>query len=466
MAVAATSLQGRYGRLEFDAEFAGAYMRDAISRGGYRAALDYYGRMRAKTTQSSIHRIRARGWLLGRLALDGEMPGWVKEARSCSEFDYITGGGPWWSTDGGAITRRQREEGRIVRIEPVDAAAPAPSSVPQRVWAAMLALDAAGPAYSRAILGAAVTVLHSEANRRICGRIRRDPARYDPLGGKMGRAPRGHQRWIISDVDTEMLPLNEPHYYYDLTDEGKGALKYVREDRAPWPRAAAKAAAGLAGRAVPDILEEACGLGSAPPAMDGIRGELGGLIRAWDGRKGGSRLAPTSPKDAVLADLSPASKWRDGVADVQLEHALFVMGAIKSVHKIACNAKTGGGASDTVLRVLIGKVRDRCRRLGAKIVGAPREARRPPAGLGRGDAAESEMRRRWNRLVGELPASVSDLYYCLSEYCKGRGLADDPIDLPLGEVLDEDERAALAEVLLADPPPGYEAAVVQGAPRP
>ena len=57
MAVAATSLRGRYGRPEFDAEFAGAYTRDAISRGCYRAAPDYYGRMRAKTTQSPIHRI-------------------------------------------------------------------------------------------------------------------------------------------------------------------------------------------------------------------------------------------------------------------------------------------------------------------------------------------------------------------------------------------------------------------------
>ena len=459
-------MQGQYGRLEFDAEFVGAYMRDAISRGGYRAALDYYGRMRARTTQSSIHRIRARGWLLGRLALDEEMPGWMKEARSCSEFDYITDGGPGWNTDGGAITRQQREEGRIVRIEPVDATAPTPSSVPQRVWTVMLALDAAGPTYSRAGLGAAVTVLQSEANRRICGRIRRDPTKYDPLDHKMGGAPRGHQRWIISDVDTEMLPLNEPHYYYDLTDEGKGALEYVRGDRAPWSRAAVKAAAGLAGKAVPDILEDACGLGNAPPTIDGIRGELGGLIRAWDRRKGGNRLAPTSPKDAVLADLSPASKWRDGVADVQLEHVLFVMGAIKSVHEIACNAKMDGGASDTVLRVLIRKVHDRCRKLGAKIVGAPKEARQLPTGLGRGDAAENEMRCRWHRLVGELPASVSDLYYCLSEYCKSRGLADDPIDRPLGEVLNEHEKAALAEVLLADPPPGYEAAVVQGTPRP
>ena len=243
-------------------------------------------------------------------------------------------------------------------------------------------------------------------------------------------------------------------------------LKYVRGDRAPWPRAAVKAAAGLAGKAVPDILEEACGLGGAPPAMDGIRGELGGLIRAWDSRKGGGRLAPTSPKDAVLAGLAPASRWRDGVADVRLEHALFVMGAIKSVHEIACSAKTDGGASGAVLRVLIGKVQDRCRRLGAKIVGAPKEARQLPTGLGRGDAAENEMRCRWHRLVGELPASVSDLYYCLSEYCKSRGLADDPIDRPLGEVLNEHEKAALAGVLLADPPPGYEAAVVQRTPRP
>lgn len=84
-AVARTGPRRQYGRLEFDAEFVGAYMRDAISRGGYRAALDYYGRMRARTTQSSIRRIRARGWLLGGLALDEEMPGWMKEGgRICA----------------------------------------------------------------------------------------------------------------------------------------------------------------------------------------------------------------------------------------------------------------------------------------------------------------------------------------------------------------------------------------------
>ena len=57
--------------------------------------------------------------------------------------------------------------------------------------------------------------------------------------------------------------------------------------------------------------------------------------------------------------------------------------------------------------------------------------------------------------MGELPASISDLYYCLSEYCKHRGLADDPVDRPLAESLTEHEKAALIEALLADPPPGY-----------
>ena len=54
------------------------------------------------------------------------------------------------------------------------------------------------------------------------------------------------------------------------------------------------------------------------------------------------------------------------------------------------------------------------------------------------------MRRKWRLYTRELPASISDPYYCLSEYCKGRGLADDPIGRPLGEALDERERAALA----------------------
>ena len=454
-AVAGTSLQGQYGRLELDAEFRGEYMRDAISRGGYRAALDHYEKTKAATHQLSIHRLRARGWLLGRLALDDGVAEWMEEARACSEFDHILSGGSDWNTSGGTITRQQREEGNIVKIEPVDAVPPAPRSVPRWVWAIMLVLDAVGPVYSRAGLNAAVAMLQAEVDRKMCDQAPRGQAKYDPLGSRSYQIPKEYKRWIISDVDAEMLPLNEPHYCYDLTDEGKDALDHVRRDGAPWPKAAVRAASGLAGKAVPDILEEACRLGDPPPTMDCIRGELGGLIRAWDSRKAGGRLAPASQKDAVLAGLAPASKWQDDVADVQLEHALFVMCTIKMVSKIADSDKPAGGGNDTVPRALIGKIQDQCRKLGVKIVSVPKETRRPQTMSKYDDLIESELWNKWRRVVGELPASISDLYYCLAEYCKRRGLADDPVDRPLAESLTEREKAALIKVLLADPPPGY-----------
>lgn len=198
--MAGTSLQGQYGRMELDAEFRGEYMRDAISRGGYRAALDHYERTKAKTHQLSIHQLRARGWLLGRLALDDGVAEWMEEARSCSEFDHILSGDSDWNTSGGTITRQQREEGNIVKIEPVDAVPPAPRSVPQWVWAIMLVLDAVGPVYSRAGLNAAVTMLQAEVDRKACDQILCGQAKYDPLGSKPCQIPKEYKRWIISDM--------------------------------------------------------------------------------------------------------------------------------------------------------------------------------------------------------------------------------------------------------------------------
>ena len=45
---------------------------------------------------------------------------------------------------------------------------------------------------------------------------------------------------------------------------------------------------------------------------------------------------------------------------------------------------------------------------------------------------------------------ISDLYYCLAEYCRSRRLAEDPCSLPLYEVLTEDEQAAAIKVLADD----------------
>ena len=450
--MARARLQEQYDRPELDAEFVGTYMRDAISRGGYRRALDYYGGVRAKRSEPRAHRLRARGWLLGRLSPDEWEAGWMKEARACSDFDHMTG-----VADKARLEAERRiaaslgmEVNRLLETEPVDADPPEPSTVPQWMWASMLALDAIGPVHSRAVLSAAVAVLEAEAGRRICGRVRCDPAAYDPLGGRMRQAPRGHQRWIIGDVDTEMLPLNEPHYYYDLTDEGKAALEYVRRDRAPWAKAAVGAAAGLSGKTVPDILEEACSLNPPSGTIDGIRDDLEGLIRTWDSRKGGGHRTPISPKDAVLAGLDPTAKCKDDIEMARLDHVFFITGTIKAVHEIVCSVKLPSRRGGQVLCVLIGKMQNRLRRLGQKINDAPRETSRTR--VDESGVLYEKMRRKWRLYVGELPASISDLYYCLAEYCKCRSLADDPIDRPLSEILTEREKAALAEVLSADPP--------------
>ena len=464
--MARARLQEQHGRPELDAEFVGTYMRDAISRGGYRKALVYYGGTRAKRTKLREHRLRARGWLLGRLSPDEWAAGWMGEARACSEFDHMTG-----VADKARLEAERRiaaslgrEVRRLLKIQPVDAVPPEPRSVPQWMWAAMLALDAIGPVHSRAVLSAAVAVLEAEAGRRICGRVRCDPAAYDPLGGRMRQAPSGHQRWIIGDVDTEMLPLNEPHYYYDLTDEGKAALEYVRRDRAPWAKAAVGAAAGLSGKTVADILEEACGLGRFPRTMDGVRGDLEGLIRSWDSRKGGGHQVPTNPKDTVLADLVPVTKRQDDAGVARVNHVLFVMGAADAVHEILCNTRPDSTGDSLVLRVLVGKMQDQFRKLGKKINDVPYEVKKRRK-TDESGVLYAKMRQMWRLHVGELPASISDLYYCLAEYCKRRSLADDPIDRPLAETLTEREKAALAEVLSSDPP-GREPAAVPEAVRP
>ena len=445
-------LQEKHGRPELDAEFVGTYMRDAISRGGYRKALVYYGGTRAKRTKLREHRLRARGWLLGRLSPDEWAAGWMKEARTCPEFDHMTG-----VADKAQLEAERRiaaslgrEVRRLLKIQPVDAVPPEPRSVPQWMWAAMLALDAIGPVHSRAVLSAAVAVLEAEAGRRICGRVRCDPAAYDPLGCRMRQAPRGHQRWIIGDVDTEMLPLNEPHYYYDLTDEGKAALEYVRRDRAPWAKAAVGAAAGLSDKTVPDILEEACSLNPSSCTLDGVRDDLGGLIRTWNRRRGGRRRAATNPRDVVLVGLDPTAKCKNDAELARLDHVYFITGTAKTVHEILCNVKLTGRRDSQVLCVLIGKMRNRFRRLGQKINDAPQETSRRK--FDESGVLYAKMRQKWRLCVGELPASISDLYYCLAEYCKRRSLADDPIDRPLAEILTEREKAALAEVLSSDLP--------------
>ena len=133
-------------------------MRDAISRGGYRAALDYYGGARAKRSEPPTHRLRARGWLLGRLSPDAWKSEWMEEARTCSDFDHMTG-----AADSARLEAKKRtaaslglEVRRLLKAEPVDAVPPPdPRDIPQGVWISMLVLDTVGPVYSRAGLNTA-----------------------------------------------------------------------------------------------------------------------------------------------------------------------------------------------------------------------------------------------------------------------------------------------------------------------
>ena len=124
----------QYDRPELDAEFVGHYMRDAISRGGYRAALDYYGGARAKRSEPPTHRLRAQGWLLGRLSPDAWKSEWMEEARTCSDFDHMTG-----AADSARLEAKKRtaaslglEVRRLLKAEPVDAVPPPPTLATSR----------------------------------------------------------------------------------------------------------------------------------------------------------------------------------------------------------------------------------------------------------------------------------------------------------------------------------------------
>ena len=55
------TLRGAHVRLDLDGEMVGAYMRDAIERGGYRAALEYYSSDESKKSDTLGCRLRTTG---------------------------------------------------------------------------------------------------------------------------------------------------------------------------------------------------------------------------------------------------------------------------------------------------------------------------------------------------------------------------------------------------------------------
>ena len=453
-------LRGLCARPELDDSRIGGYMRDAIERGGYRAALEYYGSVEAAESDTPWHRLRAKGWLLGRLGLYDRVQSWLEEVAALPDFDHLSRAlesspsapcrtPPLWLETPRPVPR---STDHILTVEPVATADPDIRAVPDYIWTLMLILDASGPVCSHAGTGAAMSLVAAGSDRRTAGTAHRD-RRYDPLrGARLYGAPEGCHRWIIADIDFDPRPVNKPHYYYDLTDEGHRILDAAGRADAPWPSAVKAAASELEGMSLPDMLEGACGLGGMRQDLGGMRRDLGRIVDAWRNQADGRRASQVSPEDQVLADLGPPAKWHDvddGTGST-LDHLLYLMTAIKTTHTVACEANPASSAEKAVLEVLIEAIRDMCRRHGREVAASASLAR-PPPDSARGGAGDSPgAMPRWPPYADVTPTLISDLYYCLAEYCASRSLAVDPRSLPLSEQLTEDAKAVVIEVLERD----------------
>ena len=466
---AALAAHALHARPELDDDHVGIYMQTAIGRGGYRAALEYYGSDAAKKRETPWSRLRARGWLLGRLGLYDQVGGWLKEADALPGFGYL-------SESVGSLGRRAPyrtpslwlESPRPVRygadhvltVEPAAAPCHDTGAVPDYIWTAMLILDATGPICSHAGLGAAAFLVEAGADRRAPGEAP-GVRRYDPLrGARLHGAPEGCHRWIIADINFDPWLVNEPHYYYDLTDEGRGALDAARAAGAPWPRAVAEAATGLGGMSLPDMLEGACKLHGPLRDLDRMKDELSKVYDAWLGQEEGVQEVRVDPDDRPLVDLGSASKREDADADADADadtgtasdHMLYLATVVKSVRTVACEAAPRSGIEGDVLRVLVGAIQDLCRKHAGAVVAATSMAAPRSASAPRGPAERADCAPRRPMHEDVTPVLISDLYYCLAEYCGSRNLAVDPLSLPLSEQLTEDEKAAVIEALTKDNP--------------
>ena len=448
-------------RLELGDDHTGTYMRDAIERGGYRAALEYYGGSEAKKSNTPWHRLRARGWLLGRLGLYGRMSGWLEEASEWDDFDHVLAAA-------GSVQRAAyrapalwlqtpkpvpRSAEHLLTLEPAAAACRDTGDVPNCIWTAMLILDAVGPICSHAGLGAAAFLVATGADKRARGAAH-GGGRYDPRrGARLHGAPEGCHRWIIADIDFDPWPVNEPHYYYDLTDEGRGALAAARAAGAPWPKTVEAAASGLGDADLPDLLESACGLGGPARDLEKTGGELGNLVDAWNAQERGRDMPPVSAGDEALVDLGSIAKWPDTGDSLgsAMDHFLYLMTVVDSTRSIACEAEPSTRAEGAVLRTLVAAIQDMCRRHGGAVA-----ATAPAAGVAaarpvRGDPpGQEEYTRRPPVYTDAAPAMISDLYYCLAEYCGSRRLAADPCSLPPSKSFTDEETDAVIEALKED----------------
>ena len=450
-------------RPELRSNRVGSYMRDAIERGGYRAALEYYGSDEAKAAHTERHRLRARGWLLGRLGLYDQVKNWLEEVAHLDNFDHLLSdarSGPhagyrapemWMETPRPV----PRSADRILTLEPVAAAAPDAGAVPDYIWTNMLILDVVGPISSHAGLGAAAFLVGTEADR-----LMRGPAgggcRYDPLrGARLHGAPEGCHRWIIADIDFEPWPIGRPHYYYDLTDEGRRALRDAKAAGAPWPKAVEAAASGLGGTSLPDLLEGACRLGGPREDLGRMRDKLAMLLSAWNDQEKGIDAAPVSAEDQVLVDLWAATNLPDSDASggTPLDLTLSLMAVLEPAHKIACEAEPPSDTEKAVLETLIGALRDQCRKHAGAVMAAAASKTGPGAASGGGDAVwdggDAPRRPLYSDVTSAL---ICDLYYCLGEYCESRSLAVDPCRLPLSEQFTDEEKAKIIEAFTKDNP--------------
>ena len=451
---------GVHARLELDTRMTGTYMRYAIEHGGYRAALEYYGSDESVKSDREWHRFKARGWLLSRLGHYGRMAGWLEEGATLPDFDLLVSTArsapraayrapPLWLETPIPLPPR---EGRLMALEPAAIPCRDTGAVPDHVWTVMLILEAAGPICSQAGLGAALSLVAAGADWRAAAGPPPPGRRYDPRRGvKLHGAPEGCHRWIIADIDFEPRPTNEPHYYYDLTDEGLEALAGARAAGAPWQEATAVAAAGLGGMALPDLLESACGLGAPVRDLDRMRGDLGRLADAWRAQEDGRPVPPVSAEDQALVDLGRTAKWFENGDTVgsSLDYLLYLIRVVDCTRAVACEAEPSTGAEGAVLRTLVAAIQDLCRRHGRAVAAAASRAGPAPPAHGNFAGQGAHVRRR-TRHADATPAMISDLYYCLAEYCTSRRLAVDPYSIPLSEALADDKKTRLIEVLADD----------------
>ena len=449
-----------HARLELDGRMVGTYMRDAIRRGGYRAALEYYASEESEKSDRPWHRFKARGWLLGRLGHYDQMASWLEGGVGLPDFDLLLSTASSSSRAAYRTPAMWLETPRPVSLgvdhmmafEPAAAACRDMDSVPDYVWTAMLILDATGSVCSHAGFGAALSLVAAGAAGLEHGTAR-GGGQYDPRrGARLHGAPEGCHRWIIADIDFDPRPSNEPHYYYDLTDEGCKTLASARGAGAPWPKVMEDAAAGLSGMALPDLLEGACRLTVPARGLDEMRGELGMLADAWRAQDDGVRAPPVGSEDRVLVDLGlTAGRLDTGeAAGSPLDHFLYLTSVVDSTRAVACEAEPSTRDESAVLQTLIAAIQDMCRDHGRAVAAAASAAGPTPAPTLSGSAWQRGG-AGWRPLYADVtPVMISDLYYCLAEYCRSRRLAVDPCSLPLSEVLSEDKKAAVAKVLMDD----------------